>query len=155
MALDLSDKTGNGNTLTNVNRTEETSSLPFAGSTIAVDLESGSSAYLYAADSVSLSITQSFTLEAWVNFESTPSSGNSMVIAAKYRDDTNNRSWVLWLQNIAGNLNLVCYYSDDGTAQDAGAVTWTPSTGTWYHVALVYNHTTPKLQFSNGISCAR
>ncbi len=56
-ALDLNDKSGNGNTLTNVGGDEITTNLPFVASTEAVGLVAANSDRLYASDSVSLSIT--------------------------------------------------------------------------------------------------
>ena len=48
-----------------------------AANTHSIDLESGSSQYLFAADSASLSVTGSMTVEAWLNLES--NSGNPAV----------------------------------------------------------------------------
>lgn len=138
MALDLTDKTGNGNTLTNNNTaTEVTSSLPFAASTKAADLEASSSQYFSASDSVSLSVTGNLTLEMWVKFESLPGSGSSQFLITK-RAGAGSRGYRLRLFNNSGTYQLTCSISDDGTNEVDVAVNWTPSTATWYHVAVVY-----------------
>lgn len=144
MALDLNDKTSSGNTLTNVNTvTEETASLPFAQSTSAADFERSSSQYLYAADSASLSITGDFTLEMWVKFESlpTPASGDVWTFFSKYRTDTANRSYLWFFRaDIGPQYRIKLLLSNDGTALETEEVDWTPSTGTWYHVAVSYDN---------------
>lgn len=91
MAIDLNDKTANGNNLTNNSGAEITASLPFAASTIAVDLESSTPAYMTAADSASLSLTGDLSLETWVKFESTPASGDSMYILSKWDNISGNK----------------------------------------------------------------
>lgn len=148
MALDLNDKTANGNNLTNSGAAEVITDLPFPQSAIAADLEADDSDYLYAADSASLSITGNLTIELWVKFESLPSSGNTMELIPKYDDQSGNqRSWRFFLFNDGGTLKLQFNYSDDGTAQDALAVNWTPSTGTWYHVAVTLTAASSQARF--------
>jgi hypothetical protein len=142
MALNLLDITANNNDLTNVNTvTEVTTNLPFAQSTSAADFEASSSQYLHAADSASLSIVGNLTLEAWVKFESLPTDGVVMNVVAK-ADNGGNFSWSWGLINNSGTYNAYFTGSSDGTNLDiltTSDVTWTPSTGTWYHYAVVYS----------------
>lgn len=149
MALDLTDKTANGNNLTNVNGTEYTSDFPFVACTEAVDLNAGSSAYLSANDSATLSVSSNFTMEGYFKFDTLPSSGNVVWIFGKWKDDTNARSYGLDLFNNSGTLQLRAGYSTDGTFQAGNfkSQNWTPSTGTWYHIAVVFTASGPKLQF--------
>lgn len=146
MAIDLADKTANGNTLTNVNGAES-GDTPFANSITSVDLEASSSAYLSASDSASLSITGSLTLENWVKFESLPTSGNLMVFQAKWLETGNVRSYHFSLNNDSGTLKFFTNYSPDGSAGNIAQVAWTPSTGVWYHVACVIDVSGPTVAF--------
>lgn len=139
MALYLNDKTSNGNTLTNVNTvTEWTADTPFAQSTSAARFVAASTQYLTAADSTSLSITNNMTEEMWVKFDSLPSSGNSMAFIGKYKAATGQNSHLLRLQNNAGTYEIHIFISSDGTNGNESFVTWTPSTGTWYHLAVTF-----------------
>jgi hypothetical protein len=147
MALDLNDKTANGNTLTNVGGTEVTSDLPFAQKSEAVDLESTESDYLHAADHASLDITGNLTVELWVKFESLPGSGNLMALVTKYNATGNQKSWVISLFNSTGTYQLYAEVSANGSTADAITQNWTPSTGTWYHVAFVYTASSSTYQF--------
>lgn len=108
-----------------------------ANNTHSLDLESTSSQYASAADSGSLSIVGNFTIECWVKFESLPSSGNSMVFVAKYA--ASNVSYAFQLFNNAGTLQFNGITSSDGASDNNANVNWTPSTATWYHVAMVYD----------------
>ena len=140
MALNLLDITTNNNDLTNVNTVAEvTTALPFAQSTIAADFEAGSSQYLYAADSASLSMTGAFTIECWVKPESLPANGTFMALVTKWRDGgANQSSYYFGVYNNAGTYRLVLYTSSDGAAADGIFQDWTVSVGTWYHVTTTH-----------------
>lgn len=139
MALLLTDQTANGNDLTNVNTVAEyTASLPFAtNNTRAAGFTAASSQYFTAADSASLSITGNITLECWVNFATLPSAGNGMSFMGKFDAGGNVRSYYFETREDSGQ-KLRFAYSTDGTFQAANdlRVAWTPSTDTWYHVAV-------------------
>src|SRR3990167_8668790 len=116
MALDLNDKTANGNTLTNNGGvTEVTANLPFAQSTSAADLEASSSQSFSAADSASLSITGDLTFEIWANPESLPGAGTFFTLIGKYTVTGNKRSYLFYLNNTGGVYTLKLNYSSDGT----------------------------------------
>jgi len=137
MALDVSDKTSNNNDLTNNGGvTEVTTSLPFAQSTSCADLEASSTQSLSIADAsqTGLDLTGDFTFEFWVKFESLPSSGAFMWLIGK--DDSGQRQYDFRLHNDGGTLKLEVFIFQDGTTYDNVTANWTPSTGTWYHVAL-------------------
>ena len=138
MAIILTDATANANTLTNNGATEVSTSLPFVDSITAIDLAAASSQYLTAADSVSLSQTGDMTLECWVKFTSTPTSGNLMYILSKVKVTGDQRSYHFLLINDAGVLKLQAQILQDGTTttRDTFRWNWTPTTGTWYHLAL-------------------
>lgn len=115
--------------------------------THSLDLEAGSSQYAHVADHATLSPTQSMTIEAYVNFESLPASGQEMFIASKARFDTNQVSWTFSLFNDSGTLKLRHGTSTDGSNFEGENVNWTPSTSTWYHVAAAFDHTVPEVRF--------
>ncbi len=145
MALDLADKTSNGNTLTNNGAAEWTTDFPFAASTEAVALVRSENDYLSAADSASLSITGNLTIESWVKFDTLPSTGTGYIVAAKLANDATQRSYQFLFYNNAGTYSLFFYVSTNGTSwTTSGNVAWSPSptTNTWYHVAISYTNST-------------
>jgi hypothetical protein len=148
LGYDIRDKTSNNNNLTN-NGVMASSNTSFLVSSISADLESSESDYITAPDSAPLSITGNLTLETWVKFESLPASGDVMQLISKFYDSGNQRSYVLGLWNDSGTYKLRFSYSTDGTYQDVNAVAtnWTPSTGTWYHVASVLDTSVPNVKF--------
>lgn len=83
--LDLADKTGNGNNLTNHGTTDDISNLPYPQSSNSANLIAASSQYLSAADSPSLRPTSAFTVEAWIYLNSTPT--GEFGIFSSYGDD--------------------------------------------------------------------
>ncbi len=147
MALDLNDKTSNGNNLTNVNTVADSNDTPFSGlNTDSASLTAASSMYLSANDSASLSVTSSFTIECWTKFASTPSNGANMDMVSKWQDSTNERAFQFELNNNSG-LFLRLQISSNGTNVSGGVIAWTPSTSVWYHTACVYDATGPTVQF--------
>ena len=140
MAIDLSDRSGNSNTLTNNGAaTEVTTSLPFAGSTSGVQLTAASSQYLSAIDSVPLSFSTTFTIEGWFNFDSLPTDTNQMNLVNKGdRAAVATLSYRIYVRNQGGEYRLGAIVTD-GTNQDSYYVVVTPSTGTWYHYAITCN----------------
>jgi len=158
MALYLNDKTSNANNLTNVNTvTEVTSSLPFSQSTSAAQFTAASSQYLTAADAASLDLSGNFTIEMWVKFDSLPSASNAMALVMKGNYVTDG-AYQLQLNNSSGTykLRVVISQTANASTQDVVEVTVTPSTGTWYHYAVVCtiaNSTATKFEFFvNGVS---
>ncbi len=139
-SLDLGDKSGNGNNLTNSGATEWTTDFPFAASTKAVALSRASTQYLYAADSSSLSVTGNLTLESWVKFDTLPSSSENYGFMGKNHSDVGDFSYSLSLYNDAGTRKLDFFISNDGTGSGStqALVPWNPSSDIWYHVAVVY-----------------
>ena len=70
--------------------------------TASIDFESGSSMYAYGADTASLSITGNISLEAWVNPESLPTSGNSMTLISKWDQSGTLRSYKMDIAAVSG-----------------------------------------------------
>lgn len=106
--------------------------------THSLDLEASSSQYANITDGsqTGLDIAGDHTVECWVNFESLPASGDSMYLISKSNSGDNNRSYAYYLNNNGGTLNIRAEISDDGTNRDMISWNWTPSTSTWYYLAI-------------------
>ena len=73
-----------------------------------------------------------------------------MGLLVKEPDVAGQISYGFFLQNAAGTLKLLFEVSDDGTAVTDSVVSWTPSTATWYHVAVAYDTGGNVLFYVNG-----
>lgn len=148
MALDLNDKSGNSNTLTNVNTaTEVTTNPPFTPDTSMADLELGSTQYFTAADSASLSITGSITIQGWVNQESATAADDIMAVAGKNDTLGVARSYVFGIADTGGTQQLQWRDSADGVTGNTKSVTWSHSQATWYHIAAVHDASATEVKF--------
>ena len=98
----------------------------------------GGSARLYTADSADWVFgTSDFTIETWVNFNRLPSVvGNSANLYCQ-RDNDNNA--VLFNVSSTDTIRFVAVASSVSLADYS--YTWTPSTGVWYHLAVVRSGT--------------
>lgn len=147
MAIYLNDLTSNGNNLTNNGASEETTSLPFAASTIAVNLETSEEDSLSAADSSSLSLTSDFTLELWLNLESQPASNIRMGIIGKWLTAGNQGSYILEYGDVAGVKRLTLFLSNDGVNADELYIAYSLATATWTHLALTWKASSATAKF--------
>lgn len=104
----------------------------------ATALALASSQYWSIADGsqTGLDITGNMTISCWVNFDSLPSAGNNYTMVSKYTNAS--RSYFLALNNNAGTYRLMFLAGNGGGTSTNKTVDWTPSTGTWYQVAVVY-----------------
>lgn len=75
---------------------------------------------------VGLGITGNLTIAGWIKFSSLPT-GLTYCMASK--DATGNRGY---------SLNIATTTLQFSVNVTTAAVTWSPSTSTWYHVAIVY-----------------
>lgn len=105
-----------------------------------------SSKSLSVTDNASLSLTGDLTISAWVNFASTPSSGNYFGIVAKL-EGSPNYSYAFYLYNNAGTPEITFQNSTNGTSVTQKGVAWTPTTSTWYHIAAVYTASAGSVSF--------
>lgn len=116
--------------------------------TYSIDLESGSSQDLSIAngDQTGLALTTDFTFEAWVKWESIPSSGNQMFIYQK--EQTTNYRWWWALRNYSGTYAINLGVSS-GSAEDTLRVDFltAPSTGVWYHYAITWDESAGQCEF--------
>ena len=133
MAIDLNDKTANGNNLTNSNGAEVAGL--FAASSTAVDFERSTPSYLQvSSDTTTLTPddTDKVTIEAKIKIETLPSSGQAYQIFANWYDTTNY--YMLRLDNEAGTHKLNLYVSN-GTTFDKFSYNHSFSEGTAYWVS--------------------
>lgn len=126
-----------------------------------MDLEASSSQYASAASSTSLGVTGNITYETWVKFESLPAAANAMIIANKFTATGNKRCWAMQLDNgfSSAGSQVLFFYIDklgDNSVPTSVYCTWSPSTGTWYHVAAVTTLGSPATieLFIDGVSTA-
>lgn len=142
MALDLNDKSPNGNNLTNVNTvTELTSSLPsVAGNSRAATFDNTN--YFTITDNASMKPTGNFTVELWMRKSTGPSpdtmfqsySQNSFLISGiRFELNTGSKLFGLIGRGIAGGEGV-------NWVQVVGATSVTD--GNWHHVALVNDGST-------------
>ncbi len=131
----------NGQNLTLVNTPTWTSLGKLEG---ALSFASASSEYGYAADSTSLSITGSLTLSAWIK----PSSNTASTfydIAGKW--DGTNESYLLTQYG-----DEIRFYIDSSSGY-IETTTANLATGTWYHVAGVYDSVLQTMKiYINGVA---
>jgi len=145
---DASDSVGS-NTLTNNNSTA------FATGKInnGADFESGSSNYLSSA-SASFDISDALTISGWINPESTPGSGTWRGIVSKYTSSFGLNSYLFWYYNNGGTPQINASISGDGSTLKTTSYNVTLTTGTWYHVAMVYIPSVSITLYLNGVQVA-
>lgn len=151
MAIDLNDKTSNGNNLTNSGAAEYTADTPFAASTIAVDFEASESDYMSAGTSATLQPTDSFVIEFNIKPESTPASYANVV--QSYSENTNHAGIII------GQLstNKIQFISGRNTGNVEGSdfknltSTGTVPVGSWSHVACKWDNVEMEIVI-NGVS---
>lgn len=119
-----------------------------ASITHVADLDSGSSEYFSRADEALLSVTGNLTIELWVRLETAPSN-SSFTFAHKWESTGDQRSYRFLYDDTGGTKTLRCSLSSAGT--DAtnvnSGVSATLSTGTWYHIAMVYTASSGSVEF--------
>lgn len=139
-AMDLNDKTSNGNNLTNSNGSLYSSDVPFSESSSAIDLN-GTNARLSVADSSSLALgTSDLTIEAWVKFDSLNTSSDVHFVS-QTTGTGDDRGYHFTFKGWTSPNKLTFGTSSDGSmgTYETDSVDWTPSINTWYHVAVVWD----------------
>jgi hypothetical protein len=113
------------------------------GGTYSLETNRSSSEYAYAADSATLSPTGSMTVMGWVKFDARVD-GNAYVLADKFNGGDGDRGWqfnAIWTTTATGFNGTVCENSSCGAGDNVGVTgSWTPVTGTWYHIAYTFTN---------------
>ncbi len=112
------------------------------GLTDSVSFVAASNQYASVANTAVLQIVTNLSLECWVKFSST---GITQTFMAKYGSGT-DRNYLFDLDGT--DLRLIT----GGSSFSVGSVTWSPSTGIWYHVAATYDFVASEKKFYvNGV----
>ncbi len=121
-----------------------------APNTHSLDLEVSSNQYAGITDGsqTGLDFSDAFTLSTWVKFESLQSTDDDILIAKRNATGA-NRSYSFYSTG-SGSENLALTWWQNGSSEnDTESVSWSPSTGTWYHVAVTKSGTSVKF-YVNG-----
>lgn len=112
----------------------DTAQSVFGGASMLGD---GTGAYLSAADNAVFEFgSGDFTIDCRVRFNTLPGAGGNMFFASKWTTSGAQRCFY-WGYN--GTNGMDFRYSTDGAASTLLSRAWSPSTDTWYHVAVVRN----------------
>ena len=129
--------TTNSNDLTDVNTTA--SAAGKIGN--AIDIERGNSEYLTITDAsqVGLDGLSAWSYFVWVNFESTPSSGQNYGLIGKR--DTADGATYAYNSEINNNAGTMRFRAElyTGAVEEGALTNWTPSTATWYHIGWTFD----------------
>ena len=139
----ITDSSPTSSTLTNNNVTFSSTVKEFAGYS---GYFNGTNAYLVVPDSSKFAFgSGNFTFDTWIYFESTPTSmGESANIYTQRIDDNNG---ILFNVNSSGQVRFIV--SSAAVTIADYAYNWVPSSGVFYHIALVRNSSTLTL-YING-----
>jgi hypothetical protein len=123
------------NTLTDNNTVASaTGKIGLAADFEASNLESLS---ITNAAQVGLGFTSDFTVAGWLKFESLPGVGGYFNLFDKDAGPGARGFYSALRDAGAGNFEWMLMAAN-GLGTSSTAVSWNPSTGTWYHVAIVY-----------------
>lgn len=89
-----------------------------------------------------------FTIAGRVFLKSFPAVDSFSVIADKWKESGNQRSWSFKIWNDGGTMKLIVSVSSTGTATSSEkAQAITISTGQWYHFAVTFNKASDEIKF--------
>ena len=131
------------NTLTNLN----TTAFGAAKINNGADIETSSTQGFRITDAAQsgLDFSDALTFAMWIKFESTPAGEITFIV--KRVGSGNQRSY-FWKMNSTTAVGFL-WYTDGSTIGGNLSVSWTPSTDTWYHIAVTKSGTTVKF-YVNG-----
>jgi len=100
------------------------------------------------ATQTGLDITGSMTIEAWVKFTTLPTSVAPVSIASRYQ--TNSRAFLFYITESGGVYTIALVLAKAASTNNDGgerSQTITLTTGTWIHLAAVFNATAETIEF--------
>lgn len=144
------------NTLTNSSTTSTSAAanVKFGGYARAFASTNSSSQYLYVADNNSQDmVSQTMTIDLWVNFSAKPQNNNYVTLVSKTGGASPNFGWMLRMKTLGSNYKLVFSGSVDGASTPVEIISSAINinTGTNYHVAVTWNKGIVKF-FLNGVA---
>ena len=136
-ATSTSDESDNSHTITFAGTAQlDTAQNKFGTASLLLD---GDSDYIQVADHDSFDFdAENFTVECWIRFAAL---GNNTIFSHWANGTSSSMSYYLTYFNGSGILRLGHYLSGNADT----SYSWSPSTGTWYHIALERSGTTLKV----------
>ena len=136
-ATSTSDESDNSHTITFAGTAQlDTAQKKFGTASLLLD---GDSDYIQVADHDSFDFDAgNFTAECWIRFAAL---GNNTIFSHWANGTSSSMSYYLTYFNSSGILRLGYYLSGNADT----SYSWSPSTGTWYHIALERSGTTIKV----------
>ena len=136
-ATSTSDESDNSHTITFAGTAQlDTAQKKFGTASLLLD---GDSDYIQVADHDSFDFDAgNFTVECWIRFAAL---GNNTIFSHWANGTASSMSYYLTYFNGSGILRLGHYLSGNADT----SYSWSPSTGTWYHIALERSGTTLKV----------
>ena len=136
-ATSTSDESDNSHTITFAGTAQlDTAQKKFGTASLLLD---GDSDYIQVADHDSFDFgAGDFTAECWIRFAAL---GNNTIFSHWANGTSSSMSYYLTYFNGSGILRLGHYLSGNADT----SYSWSPSTGTWYHIALERSGTTIKV----------
>ena len=136
-ATSTSDESDNSHTITFAGTAQlDTAQNKFGTASLLLD---GDSDYIQVADHDSFDFdAENFTVECWIRFAAL---GNNTIFSHWANGTASSMSYYLTYFNGSGILRLGHYLSGNADT----SYSWSPSTGTWYHIALERSGTTIKV----------
>ena len=109
----------------------------------------GSNEAAYVADDPAFETTD-FSIQAWVDPSSLPSSGNQAWFVNK------NRVYRMGLDNVGGTTKIFAQHRSGGTYTDIQGSTLSDASGGWYHVVFTFDDSSNRLRlYINGSRVAQ
>jgi len=106
----------------------DTAQAKFGSGSLLLD---GTGDYVSVEQSTDWALDADFTIEFWLRLNADP--GASEAAFVSYAAASPNLSWSF---GYGGSDTLKFYYSTNGTSESDVSVAWSPSTATWYHLAV-------------------
>src|SRR3990172_9233993 len=134
------DSTANANTLVNQNTTTyEAAKINNGAKVVSASIQGFSIA---DASQTGLDFSGNLSFSLWFKMASAPSGGEGTMIVK--RVGAGNQRSYHWKFNNGGTEIGFLWYTDGSTVGGNLAVSWTPSTATWYHMVVTKSSTTVK-----------